>query len=176
MNPNLLPPKSNTAALDLSLTGTGFCCDGHTECWRSKLRGHERLQFILKKLSDAIDKHGVTIIYIEGFSFGSKGQSVVDLGGLGWLVRHYLWARGITYVNVPPGVLKKYCTGKGNANKNDMIAEAIRRFQFMGSDDNEADAWVLWHLAMEHQGKPIVKVPKDQALSATKVEVVKGKV
>jgi Holliday junction resolvasome RuvABC endonuclease subunit len=57
------------------------------------------------------------------------------------------WAelRGIPYEGVPVGTIKKYATGKGNANKDAMI-DAARSRGFSPADDNEADAIaiLLW--------------------------------
>jgi len=33
------------------------------------------------------------------------------------LLKHYLWKKGFEYHTVPPTVIKKFATGKGNANK-----------------------------------------------------------
>jgi len=45
----------------------------------------------------------------------------------------------IPYSGVPVGTIKKSFTGKGNAGKDEMIAECRRR-GFEPADDNEADA------------------------------------
>lgn len=50
--------------------------------------------------------------------------------------------RSIPYQGVPVGTIKKHWTGKGNAKKDAMIAEALRR-GFTPKDDNEADAIAL---------------------------------
>lgn len=49
---------------------------------------------------------------------------------------------------VPVGTIKKHATGKGNANKELMIASARGRGH-NPADDNEADALALLHWAME---------------------------
>lgn len=156
--------------LDLSLTATGFCADRRSETWTTKLRGHERLQYIRDAVYASLVYEKPSCVFIEGFAFGAKGSSVYEIGGLGWMVRHLLWEFNVPYATVPPSSLKKYATGKGNANKDEMIAAAIRRFGFPGSDNNAADAWLLWHLANEHLGHPVVSVPKLQAEQAAKVE------
>lgn len=58
------------------------------------------------------------------------------------------WAlrRGIPYRGWGVGEVKKAWTGKGNAKKEDMIAEAVRR-GFKPEDDNAADALAVWHIA-----------------------------
>lgn len=48
----------------------------------------------------------------------------------------------IPYEGVPVGTIKKYITGKGNANKQ-MVIEAVVEKGFDIKDDNEADAIAL---------------------------------
>ena len=56
----------------------------------------------------------------------------------------------IPYEAVPVGTIKRYATGKGNANKDAVIA-AMRNLGFDPADDNEADALALLGWAMEHR-------------------------
>lgn len=156
-------------ALDLSLTATGFCEGQRIEVWRTKLKGHQRLDYILGAVQ-AATSHGAPLVFIEGFSFGSKGSSLYEIAGLGYLVRHHLWLQGIPFGIVAPSTLKKYATGKGNAGKPDMLDAAIRRFDYQGPpDDNAVDAFLLWHLANQHLGHPLVSVPKNQIPAPDKI-------
>ena len=59
--------------------------------------------------------------------------------------------RGIPYEGVPVGTIKHHVTGKGNANKDAMIAAARAR-GFSPADDNEADAIAILHWAIETRG------------------------
>lgn len=63
-------------------------------------------------------------------------------GGLLAILSAECEKRGIPYQGVPVGTIKKHWTGKGNAGKPEMIAEAQRR-GFKPRDDNEADALAL---------------------------------
>ena len=56
----------------------------------------------------------------------------------------------IPYQGVPVGTIKKHATGKGNANKDQMISAARLRGH-APADDNEADAIALLHWAFETQ-------------------------
>lgn len=51
--------------------------------------------------------------------------------------------RDIPYQGVPVGEIKKDATGKGNANKDQMIAAMVKA-GFNPADDNEADALAIW--------------------------------
>lgn len=48
----------------------------------------------------------------------------------------------IPYQGVPVGTIKKFATGKGNADKQAMVA-AMRKLGYEPADDNEADALAL---------------------------------
>ena len=62
-----------------------------------------------------------------------------------WCERH-----GVPYQGVPVGTIKKFATGKGNADKAAMIA-AAQRWGGRPEDDNEADALALLHWAMSQE-------------------------
>lgn len=47
---------------------------------------------------------------------GSTGR-VFNIAENAGLLKHYLWKRKYTYNIIPPTVIKKFATGKGNANK-----------------------------------------------------------
>lgn len=57
------------------------------------------------------------------------------------------------YEPVEPSVVKKYATGKGNANKAMMLEEARRRFGNHISDQNQADALLILAWAREEYGE-----------------------
>lgn len=54
----------------------------------------------------------------------------------------------IPYEGVPVGTIKKFITGKGNANKQAVIA-AVKDLGHQPEDDNEADALALLHFARD---------------------------
>lgn len=58
----------------------------------------------------------------------------------------------IPYNGVPVGAIKRSATGRGNANKAEMIA-AMRGLGHFPADDNEADALALLHYAMKLKEK-----------------------
>jgi len=152
-------------ALDLSLTKSGVCIDsGQTTIISSgSLRGPERLSMITNEVRSLVAVVDADIIVIEGYSFGSQGRATFSIGELGGCVRLLFWRMGVPYVEVPPSCLKKWATGKGNANKDAMIAEAVRRFGFPGSDNNEVDAYLLWAMARHAYGSPVAKTTVAQA-------------
>ena len=67
----------------------------------------------------------------------------------GWLAILTAWCEhhGIAYEGVPVGTIKRHVTGKGNADKQAVIA-AVKALGFNPADDNEADALALLHWAI----------------------------
>jgi len=63
----------------------------------------------------------------------------------------------IPYEGVPVGTIKRSWTGKGNASKDLMLAEAVER-GYQVTDDNEADAIALAHYAHDRDGVEIPEV------------------
>ena len=57
----------------------------------------------------------------------------------------------IAYQGVPVGTIKRFIAGKGNADKDAVIA-AVRARGFAPADDNEADALAILLWAIETQG------------------------
>ena len=66
-----------------------------------------------------LDDHGVKKAFLEGYSFGSTGR-VFNIAENTAILKYNLWDRYIDTTIVPPTTIKKYATGKGNANKEKM--------------------------------------------------------
>lgn len=174
--------EPRVVGLDLSLTATGIAYpfDGGTFCAVifTKLRGCERLAYIRDEVMRPCAPVEVTdpgwrmvapLVVIEGYSFSSRNSHSHALGELGGVVRLALHEAGIAYVDVPPSSLKKYATGKGNANKGEMLAAAIRRLDYQGASDNEADALWLQAMGLDALGCPVVEMPAVNRQALTKV-------
>ena len=166
------PLAKRVVGVDLSLTGTGLA-DGESvaETIRPKhITGHERMAFILGEVVRAANDPRVALVVIEGPSFGSTGGSAHERAGLWWLVAHELWALTIPYAVVSPSARAKYATGKGNAQKDDVLAATIRRWPaFTGSDNNAADAWILAAMGRDHLGLPVTAMPDLNRVALAKV-------
>lgn len=72
-------------------------------------------------------------------------------GGLMATLTAWAELRGVPYQGVPVGTIKRHATGKGNANKDAMLAAARAR-GFSPADDNEADALAILYWAVETEG------------------------
>lgn len=68
----------------------------------------------------------VVNVVIEGISYGSsiRTKSIFDLAGLNYMIRYKLITGDIQHLNLSiatPSNIKKYATGKGNANKESIM-------------------------------------------------------
>lgn len=64
--------------------------------------------------------HTVDCVAIEGYAFGAVGR-VFQIAENGGVLKHKLWSHNIDTDIFPPTVIKKFATGKGNANKEAML-------------------------------------------------------
>lgn len=163
--------------LDLSLTSTGVANENGQRTLKAQTTGMKRLVKLRDEAlrsahmpTQRFDQFGcfkgfchdhVDLVVIEGYSMGTARQSshAHGLGELGGVVRLALFEAGIPYVDIAPASLKKYATGKGNASKDLVYGEAIRRLGYTGQSNDEADAMWLRAMALDAYGEPIVKMP-----------------
>lgn len=80
----------------------------------------ERFHLLSDWSMGSILNHSVDHIAIEGYAFGAVGR-VFQIAENCGLLKYKLWAEGVDSVVIPPTVIKKYATGKGNANKEAMV-------------------------------------------------------
>jgi Holliday junction resolvasome RuvABC endonuclease subunit len=164
------PP--NTIGIDPSYTATGLATPTGTHVIKTKpADGTDiwRAAFIARQLHAAIIEHEPELIAIEApVAYSHNG---LRLGILHGIIRYVLNPFAHQIILAPPATLKKYATGKGNAPKHAVIAEAIRRLDYAGNDDNEADALWLSHLAAHLLGEPHVKLPAHHLTALEKLEL-----
>jgi len=94
---------------------------------------------------------GITRIAFEEVR-AHAGTDAAHLYG-GFLAHLSAWCeeRGIAYEGVPVGTIKRYATGRGNADKAAMIS-AIQARGYLPADDNEADAIAILLWLTDQQG------------------------
>lgn len=93
----------------------------------------------------------IEAIYFEEVRRHAGTDAAHVFGGLLAVLTSWGELRGVPYQGVPVGTIKKFLTGKGNANKDAMITAARER-GFSPADDNEADAIAILLWAIETQG------------------------
>lgn len=88
--------------------------------WKTDEERHEKLALWTLKSIGNPDKIG-----IEGYSFGSKGK-VFHLAENCGLMKWHLYKQNFAFEAFAPTVIKKFATGKGNANKDAMYAAFVQ--------------------------------------------------
>jgi hypothetical protein len=98
----------------------------------------------------ALDAAGIGVVHYEEVRRHLSTDAAHVHGGLLATLTAWCEQRGIAYQGVPVGTIKRFIAGKGNADKDAVIA-AIRARGFSPADDNEADALAILLWAIETQ-------------------------
>lgn len=88
----------------------------------------QRFDLISSYFLDRMLEREVTKVYLENYSLGSKGR-VFNIAENTGILKYRLWNFGVEYDVVPPTVIKKFATGKGNATKEKMQEFFIQETQ-----------------------------------------------
>ena len=159
-------------ALDLSITATGVVTadgispDGSMNMLQlstiaTQRKGDLRLSEIKGRVRYLATMVGPVVdwVILEDLpptrAFSTKG-----LGMVHGAVRTMLIEEGVPYLEVPPSVVKKYATGRGNAPKPDLRMALYQRTGLDLADENQVDAAWLWMLGHDLAGDPVVKMPQ----------------
>ena len=94
---------------------------------------------------------GIDAVYFEEVRRHIGTDAAHTYGGFLAALTSWCEAKGIAYQGVPVGTIKRFAAGKGNADKQAMIA-AVRERGFEPADDNEADAIAILLWALETAG------------------------
>lgn len=91
--------------------------DAHTDYMCDQQRYENIASWVINIVAPFRDEEHY--ILIEDYSFGSKGR-VFNLAENCGLLKYLLYKGKYKFFTVPPSVIKKYATGKGNADKQKM--------------------------------------------------------
>lgn len=149
----------NTLAIDLG-TKTGWAigrsvgaiASGVWNLDDKKFAGAGMRFLVLRQKLVAIHKRlPVDVLYFEGVRAHRGVDAAHVYGGLLATLAAWCETERIPYDAVPVGTIKRYWTGKGNADKAMMI-EMAKLHGFNVIDDNEADALALLHYKLTGVG------------------------
>lgn len=126
-----------------ALNTTGF----YTTVYKSPLRGVDRLYDLQDHIISSFNLRTVKDVAMEGYAFGSQMANM--LGELGGVVKLTLRELGPYYpLIVPPTMLKKYVTGKGQGiSKSQIMLHVYKKWGVELNDDNAADSYSLARIA-----------------------------
>ena len=143
----------NVLGIDASLTGTGitvfdlYCNKSdmtlvHNEAIQVKSTGETRLKAIRDRIAEIISSWQIGYVAIEGYAFARANQAH-QIGELGGVLRLFLHEQNIPFVEIAPSAVKKFATGKGNAQKHEVAAHVQKRWNVMFKTNDETDAYVI---------------------------------
>ena len=88
--------------------------------WNCEEERHEKLASWTYSRIQGCDE-----VYLEGYAFATSAQAGVrSIAENTGLLKHKMWKNKVSFKSYPPTVIKKFATGKGNANK-ELMYEAF---------------------------------------------------
>ncbi len=102
-----------------------------------------------QRLNEVLQAYKPDVVFFEEVRRHASTDAAHVYGGLLAILTEWCEANGIAYSGVPVGTIKRNFTGKGNASKDLMIAEAERR-GYEPIDDNEADSIAIFDWALKN--------------------------
>ena len=94
--------------------------------WTSPIERFSNLSDWVLHILDTLHKKQTNKnTFIEGYSYGSKGQAIFQIAENGGILKYRLQKR-YNCRTIVPSVIKKFATGKGNADKEKMYEQFTR--------------------------------------------------
>jgi len=113
--------------------------------------------------------HDVDLAVIEDYAAGLRSAAAHRLAEISGTVRLACYRASVPIALVNNQHLKIYAFGKATADKGDMRIAALKRAGIEFPNDDEADAWWLRALGLDHLGHPVVDMPQTNRAVLTKV-------
>lgn len=112
------------------------------------------------------------LVVIEGYSFASAHNSH-QLGEIGGLIRDRLHCEGLPILEVPPAMLKKFVSGKGNAEKDLMRLRAYKNWGIEAETQHEVEAYCLMAIGLSCFGPPVQSMVRNEIQREVVMECLK---
>jgi len=113
------------------------------------LEADERIIHLEKEFKFIPTILGLQTVYIEGPSFASSGQFVLQMGALHYYLRIFLLKNNTNFKVIAPGTLKKFVTGSGKGKKELILLKTFKKWGVEFENNNLADAYGLARMALE---------------------------
>ncbi len=141
-------------ALDIATT-TGWKTETASGTWNLKPNRGEsegmRVVRFKSKVKELVELEGIELISYERPAGRFKSSIMVASEMVGVLKELCIEA-GLDLACYSATEIKKFATGKGNANKESMVQAAKEQYGYLGDSDDEADAIHLYHLTRKDIG------------------------
>lgn len=110
----------------------------------------EHMGFLKHELNSVKEKGEIKSIGVEGIAFGARGATLGTLGAI-WGIYTTISLGYADLIVIPPKSLKKYVTGSGNAEKEEVATVILKKYG-LSEDDietyDQSDALSLAEVAM----------------------------
>jgi len=148
----------NIAALDLGTTTGWALSNGLYGYWSLGIRRDEsggmRLLRLRWKLQEVQQSFPLDLLVFEAVRYAGRGGAAVVLAEMQGVVKVVCIERDIQWRGYSSSEIKKHATGKGNANKQAMMAAAQAKWPTYKIDTHDvADALWLLDLVQTEAGK-----------------------
>lgn len=149
---NTIPETETALALDLATTtgwavsSCGIVTSGTINFAGSRFEGGGmRFLRFRRWLREMLANEKPQAVFFEEVRRHLSTDAAHVHGGLLAIMQAECEARGVPYLGIPVGTIKKQATGKGNADKAAMVAAAATRWpdQNITSDDQADALWIL---------------------------------
>ncbi len=173
--------------IDQSMTGTGVCIfDELGNLLGEKLISTKAGSMPMDEVHRIVSLFSETYKFVTEIAVGRKVCAVMEdfafsqahqmakLGGLGWHFRIMMSRTDWHFAACGTNALKKFATGKGTCEKDQVMLGVYKRWTFESSDNNVADAYVLGRISLVAYAKPIpgiMGVRKDDVEIASKITI-----
>lgn len=140
----------NILSLDVA-THTGWATASGSGVWdlsvkKDESKGMKLIRF-KSKVREICESEKIDVVVFERTAGFHKNALIVQ-AELHGVLKLFLEEMNIQYKAYSAAEIKKFATGKGNANKQKMI-EAAQKYGIEIIDDNHADALHIYHLALQ---------------------------
>ena len=112
--------------------------------------GMKMLRF-RSKLKEVCALEEINLIVYERVA-GFHKSAIIHAAKMVAIIESFCEENGIEYKAVSATEVKKFATGKGNANKDKMVEAARLKLGYLGTDDNEADALWIYQIVKHELG------------------------
>ncbi|MBY0560039.1 crossover junction endodeoxyribonuclease RuvC [Hyphomicrobium sp.] len=139
--------------IDPSISGTGIVLLQENGTSKPELlveheikpegKGLERTRSIAINVLKLVHNWQPDAIVLEGYSLGKNPNSTIPLVELGGILRLMMMIDGLKWYDPRASKLKKFVTGKGNTQKDQMMMYVLKRWDHTSMTNNTADAYGL---------------------------------
>ena len=117
------------------------------------------MDWFKRGMAEELEEFEPDLIVLEGYAY-SRGNQAHQIGELGGVIRWLFYDLDRVPVVIAPAKLKKFVTGKGNANKALVMMEAYKRFAIDVPTTDEVEATALAIMGAVGTHGLVVGLPK----------------